>query len=105
LLAQITRGNASRFAFLGGGGTLNPILHQHADPSTVDDALKRQFEQIAEAVLSAGALGFGEIAALHASLTPAHPFEEVPPDHPLLLLLSDIAGRHDGVIDLHMDLV
>src|SRR3954466_6572783 len=31
VLAQIARGNANRFAFLGGGGTLNPMLHQHAD--------------------------------------------------------------------------
>ena len=104
-LAQAVRANPKRFAFLGGGGSLNPMLHRYRDAAAVDDAVKRQSEQTAEAIVASGALGFGEIAVVHASLMPAHPFEEVNADHPLLLLLSDIAARRNVVIDLHLDLV
>lgn len=92
-----------RFRFLGGGGTLNPLLQQSAGNLSVAEATVRQFTEEAEAILRAGALGFGEIAVHHLSLVPAHPYESVPADHPLLLLLADIAARHDVPIDLHFD--
>jgi predicted TIM-barrel fold metal-dependent hydrolase len=50
-----------------------------------------------------GAVGFGEMTALHFSLTENHPYESVPADHPLFLLLADIAARHDVPIDLHIE--
>jgi hypothetical protein len=93
----------ARFRFLGGGGTLNPLLHQFEGTQSVSDAALRQFSEEAEAILRAGAVGFGEIAAHHLSLAPAHPYESVPADHPLLLRLADIAARHDVPIDLHFD--
>lgn len=94
----------SRFAFLGGGGTVNPMLHE-TRAEAVDARVRRRFEARAEEILRQGARGFGEIAALHISVMPGHPFESVEADHPLLLLLADIAARHDVVIDLHLDLV
>jgi len=97
------RNYGARFRFLGGGGTLNPLLHQFEGTLSVPDATVRQFVEEAEAILRAGALGFGEIAAHHLSLLPAHPYESVPADHPLLLRLADIAARHDVPIDLHFD--
>lgn len=93
-----------RFAFLGGGGTLNPMIQENV-ADKVTDEIKRRFETAADEILSAGAAGFGEIAAHHLSLHDGHPYESVPADHPLLLLLADIAARHDAVIDLHFDLV
>ena len=93
----------AKFRFLGGGGTLNPLLHQSEGTLSVSDATLRQFTEEAEAILRAGAVGFGEIAAHHLSLAPAHPYESVPADHPLLLRLADIAARHDVPIDLHFD--
>jgi predicted TIM-barrel fold metal-dependent hydrolase len=103
LFAQAKR-YPGRFAVLGGGGTLNPIIHRIA-PAQVTEEVERNFEAKAEGLLSAGAIGFGEMAALHFSYFRHHSFEEVPPDHPLLLLLADIAARHDVPIDLHCEIV
>jgi len=93
-----------RFAFLGGGGTLNPMMHG-IDPAKVTDADRAKFRQAALDVLAAGASGFGEMSALHVSLNPQHQFNYSPADHPLLLDLADIAAEHDVPIDLHMDLL
>ncbi len=92
-----------QLAFLGGGGSLNSLIHQNPDPAKVDEALRRKFEETAERILKDGAAGFGEIAAHHLSAMPDHPYESVPADHPLLLLLADITARNDVVIDLHFD--
>jgi hypothetical protein len=94
-----------RFAYLGGGGALNPTIHQHADPAQVTDAVKRDFAAAAEQIIEGGAVGFGEMASLHISAAPGHPYEFVPADHPLLLVLADVAARRDVPIDLHMDAV
>lgn len=93
-----------RFAVLGGGGTLNPLI-QNTAADQVTPQIRKEFEALAEGLLEAGAIGFGEIAALHFSFFKQHPFENTPPDHPLLLLLADIAARHDVPIDLHCELV
>jgi hypothetical protein len=42
---------------------------------------------------------------LHFSHFSGHPYYWVTPDHPLFLLLADIAGRHKAVIDVHSELV
>lgn len=97
------RRHAARFAWLDGGGSLNATLHRHADPATVTDAVRQDFLRRAAAMLDAGAKGFGEIAALHLSAVPGHPFESVPADHPLLLALADLAAARDVPIELHMD--
>jgi len=93
------------FAFLGGGGTLNVMLQEAGPERAIGDGLRRRFEEQALAILRQGAAGFGEITAHHLSHLPDHPYESVPADHPLLLLLADIAARHDVVIDFHFDLV
>ena len=92
-----------RFGFLGGGGTLNPLIHRYGPEKAVTEATRREFEATAERILAAGAVGFGEIAAHHISYYPQHPYESTPADGPLLRLLADIAARHDVPIDLHMD--
>ncbi|HLE47104.1 MAG TPA: amidohydrolase family protein [Candidatus Thermoplasmatota archaeon] len=93
-----------RFSFLQGGFSLNPMIHA-VESDQVTASHRADFEAKAEAILAGGARGFGELAALHFSFGPDHPYEEVPPDHPLLLLLSDLAAKHDVPIDLHMELV
>lgn len=95
----------ARFAFLGGGGSLNSMLHEATEGTRISDDLKRRFEQKALEILREGAAGFGEITAHHLSHLPGHPYESVAADHPLLLLLADIAGRNDAVIDFHFDVV
>ncbi len=92
-----------QFGFLGGGGFLNSMIHEFPRPDDITADIKERFTTIAEKIADAGAAGFGEIAVLHLSLTRNHPFEQVAPEHPLLLALSEVAGRRGLVIDLHMD--
>lgn len=104
-LRRVVAVQDGRFLLLGGGGSLNPMLHQ-TPPRDVDDALRLRFRQRAEEILALGAVGFGEIAAHHLSLPQMgsrHPYESVPADHPLLLLLADIAAEKNVPIDLHFD--
>lgn len=94
-----------RFAYLGGGGVLNSIIHRYPDPATVTDAVKRDFAAAAGQIIDRGAIGFGEMASLHISATTGHPYEFVHVDHPLLRVLADVAAERDVPIDLHMDAV
>lgn len=101
-VAELRR-RGSRFAFLGGGGNLNPMLQEHRDPGSVTSDVEKKFVGLANRMLDEGAVGFGEIAALHLSLVNHHPFEEVASAHPLLAALAGVADRRKAVIDLHMD--
>lgn len=92
-----------RFKFLAGGGSLNLMLHQYNDPRSVTDKVRQQFAAMAKIALKGGAKGFGEMSSLHISLSRAHVYSFVPADHPLLLVLSDVAAEHDIPLDLHMD--
>jgi hypothetical protein len=92
-----------RFGFLGGGGLLNSMIQEFSNPASVTADVRRRFVGYAERIADAGAAGYGEIAVLHLSLTRNHPFEQVAPEHPLLLALVETAGRRGLVIDLHMD--
>jgi predicted TIM-barrel fold metal-dependent hydrolase len=92
-----------RFRFMGGGGKLNPMLHGHSDPSSVTAEVRDAFATEAHRLIRAGALGFGEMSSLHVSLSEKHRFAFVPADHPLLLLLADIAAELNVPIDLHCD--
>lgn len=102
-LAEIQKEYGTRISVMGGGGTLNPMIQHVGDSSEVSAGTKKEFEAIAENIIAKGAKGFGEITAHHVSLNPGHGYEAVAPDHPLLLLLADIAARHDVPIDLHLD--
>ena len=93
-----------RFVFLGGGGSINGIISD-TDPDDVTDAIRAKFTQKAEAILAAGARGFGEMGMLHLSHFSGHAYYWIAPDHPLFLLLADIAGRHQAVIDVHSELI
>jgi predicted TIM-barrel fold metal-dependent hydrolase len=56
-------------------------------------------------ILAKGGIGFGELTAEHFSLRNDHPYESAPPDHPLFLLLSDIAAQHGVPLDIHMEAI
>lgn len=96
-----------RFAVLGGGGSLTIMIN--ATPAdAVDDERRSEFRRRAERILEQGAVGFGEMFIQHLSLPamgPRHGYENVPADHPLLMLLADIAAEHDVPIDMHFDMV
>ena len=91
----------------GGGGSLNGMIQSTA-PDSVTEEKKTAFRARAEAIAAAGAVVFGEIALHHISLAimgQRHPYESTPGDHPLMLLLTDIAAEKKLPIDVHLDLV
>jgi len=104
-LAAIVKKYPKRLAFLAGGGSLNPMIQQALKEGKTSEALKKKFRATAEAILKSGALGFGEMTAEHLSLGPKHLHQQAPPDHPLFLLLAEIAAKHDVPIDLHMEAI
>ena len=101
-LLPVVRKFQGRFFVLGGGGSLNIMIHEAADEEAVTSELKRRFEERALEIFSKGAVGFGEFAVGHFSLGYDHPYESVPADHPLFLLLADIAAGKGVPIDIHM---
>lgn len=94
-----------RFVYLGGGGTLNPIIHSAGDMSNVTSEIQSDFSAEAEKLITDGIRGFGEMCGLHISLFREHAYSYVPADHPLFMELADIAAKHDLPIDLHVDAV
>lgn len=104
-LLGVARKFPGRFLVLGGGATLNPIIQEAGQQNNLDSELRKRFLETAEAMLAEGAAGFGELTSLHFSFNSTHPFEMVRPDHPLFLLLADIAARHGVPLDLHMEAV
>lgn len=102
-LAEIAKKYGPRIVMSGGGGTLNPMLQEAGKSSEVSEEVRRRFEETAQRIIASGARGFGEIAVHHVALLPSNAYESVPADHPLLLLLVDIAVQHDVPIDLHFD--
>jgi hypothetical protein len=103
IFIPILKKHPNRFAFLGGGGTLNPMIHEAVKTGRTTPELRERFLRAAAEILDAGALGFGEMATLHFSFFDQHPFEEAPPDHELFRLLADFAARRNVPIDLHME--
>lgn len=109
-LSKLVRDHPGRFAFTAGGETLNPMI-QRTLPQQVTPDLRRRFAQEAEAILRAGAAGFGELAVEHFSAQNRggrfanHPYESAPADHPLFLDLADIAAKAGVPIEIHMEAV
>lgn len=105
-IAAAIKGNP-RFAFLAGGGSLNRMI-LGTNPENVSESDKKRFRERALEILRTGAIGFGEVTAHHLSLPlmgQHHVFSATAPDHPLLLLLADIAAEHDVPIDMHLDAI
>jgi predicted TIM-barrel fold metal-dependent hydrolase len=92
-----------KIALLGGGGTLNPMIIEAVRTGDAGPEVQKKFSERAEAILAAGAVGFGEMAAEH--FPSSTPYESAPPDHALFLLLADIAAQHDVPICIHMEAV
>lgn len=92
-----------RIGLLGGGGTLNAMILQSAASGDAGPAVQHRFKQRAEQLLRDGVIGFGELTAEHYA--GGTPYQSAPPDHPLYLLLADIAAAHGVPIDLHMEAV
>ncbi len=92
------------FIFLGGGGSLNVMIQQAIKDGEVTNRARTDFRAKAMEILSKGAVGFGEMAVeLLSADAEKNPYITAPPDHPLFLLLADIAAENDVPIDIHME--
>ena len=99
------RKHPDHFLFMGGGGSLNAMIHEESPDGHPSEKLTLRFKKRAQAILKSGAVGFGEIAISHLAMVPGQHVMDVPADHPLLLMLADIAAENGTVIDVHFDLV
>lgn len=92
---------------LGGGGTLNGMIIASYRSGDAGPEVRKKFRDKAEELLRLGIAGFGEMSTEHFSLpqSPVKDYEYAPADHPLMLLLADIAAEHNVPIDLHMEAV
>ena len=89
----------------GGGGTLNGLIERAARSGEMGPQIAAPFKQTAERLAHSGIAVFGEFASEHFSLFAGHPYEESPPDHPLFMMLADVAAENDLPIDLHMEAI
>ena len=103
-LRQAVMKHTDRLKLMAGGAILSPYL-QDIKPESVTEDDRARFRQIAMQLLRDGAVGFGEMLSYHLSMADHHSFKYVPPDHPLYLLLADIAAEHNVAIDLHMEAI
>jgi len=102
-LMPLARKYPGKIFVLGGGGTLNPMIMQSVATGDLSSGVQKKFKARAEELIREGVVGFGEMSAEH--FNGVTPYEYAPPDHPLYLLLADIAAEHDIPINLHMEAV
>jgi predicted TIM-barrel fold metal-dependent hydrolase len=104
VLISAEKGHAGKFAFLGGGGTLNVMIQEAVHSNNAGPEIQKKFKERAEQIVRDGASGFGEMTAEHFATGPGSYYEYAPADHPLFLLLADISAEHGGLpIDFHME--
>lgn len=92
-----------KLAVTGGGGSLNAMIMQAVGTGDAGAEVQKKFKARAEELLREGVAGFGEMTAEH--FDGFTPYQTAPPDHPLYLLLADLAAEHNVPIDLHMEAV
>jgi hypothetical protein len=106
VLIAAEKDHRDKFAFLGGGGTLNVMVQEAMHSKSAGPEIQRKFKERAEEIVKQGASGFGEMTAEHFATTPTSYYEYAPADHPLFLLLADVSAEHGGLpIDFHMEAV
>ncbi len=103
-MRQVVAAYPDRLKLMAGGAMLSPYL-QNIAPEDVEESDRLKFRQTAEKILRDGAVGFGEMLSYHLSMADHHSFQYTPPDHPLFLLLADIAAQNSVPIDLHMEAI
>jgi predicted TIM-barrel fold metal-dependent hydrolase len=102
ILAEVKK-HPGKLAITGGGGSLNSMIMQSVATGDAGLAVQKKFKDRADELLREGVVGFGEMTAEHFS--GYTPYQYAPIDHPLYLMLSDIAAAHHVPIDLHMEAV
>jgi predicted TIM-barrel fold metal-dependent hydrolase len=103
-LAAVNK-HPDKLAFQGGGGSLNVLIQESVRSGSASPEVRQKFKDRAEQIVRDGAVGFGEMSSEHLSFSRSQAYETAPPDHPLFLLLADIAAAHNVPIELHLDAV
>ena len=103
VILAAAKNHRGKVGVFGGGGTLNALIQQAVESGSAGQQVRTMFKARAEELLREGVAGFGEITAEHFAASTAYQY--APPDHPLLLLLAEIAAEHGVPIDLHMEAV
>ena len=103
VILPAAKAHADRVGVIGGGGSLNPMIMRSVSTGDAGPQVRQKFRERAEELLRLGVSGFGEMAAEH--FVGATPYEYAQPDHPLYLLLADIAAERGVPIDIHMEAV
>ncbi|MBI1776474.1 MAG: amidohydrolase family protein [Proteobacteria bacterium] len=103
--AEALHAAPGRFAMMGGGGSLNITIHESQGANRMAADAEKRLRDRAERIIALGAVGFGEMSCEHLSFNSNHPYNAAPPDHPLFLLLADIAAGKNLPIDIHMEAV
>jgi predicted TIM-barrel fold metal-dependent hydrolase len=102
ILAEVKK-HPGKLALTGGGGSLNAMIMKSVATGDAGPQVRKEFKARAEELLREGVIGFGEMTAEH--FDGFTPYQSAPPDHPLFLLLADLAAEHNVPIDLHMEAV
>ena len=102
ILSEVKK-HPGKLAITGGGGSLNAMIMQSVATGDAGPEVQKKFKARAEELLREGVIGFGEMTAEH--FDGFTPYQAAPPDHPLYLLLADLAAEHSVPIDLHMEAV
>jgi len=102
ILAEVKK-HPGKLALTGGGGSLNAMIMKSVSTGDAGPDVQKKFKARAEELLREGVIGFGEMTAEH--FDGFTPYQSAPPDHPLFLLLADLAAEHNVPIDLHMEAV
>jgi len=102
ILSEVKK-HPGKLAITGGGGSLNAMIMKSVATGDAGLEVQKKFKARAEELLREGVIGFGEMTAEH--FDGFTPYQAAPPDHPLFLLLADLAAEHNVPIDLHMEAV
>ncbi len=102
ILAEVKK-HPGKLALTGGGGSLNAMIMKSVATGDAGPQVQKEFKARGEELLREGVIGFGEMTAEH--FDGFTPYQAAPPDHPLFLLLADLAAEHNVPIDLHMEAV
>lgn len=105
LIEGVAKKYPGEISIQGGGGTLNPMIQESVHAGTVSPELMKKFLYRAQAIVRLGAVGFGELTAEHRPSASTPAYQSAPPDHPLFLLLADIAAENNLPITLHLEAV
>ena len=105
LIQTAAKKHAGKVSIVGGGGSLNPMIQEAVRAGTTSPELQKKFRERALQIARLGAAGFGEFTAEHRPSTSTPSYQTAPPDHPLFLLLAEIAAKHQLPITLHLEAV